>query len=110
MCFVQSFADLKMMFEPRPPLEFKPPIVKRKMPTYRGIAGYTDLFEQTPPAPRPPFEPPKEKAARKKKEKQEAHERQIQEAVEKWDPAADPKATEYVCLFFVTIFAARLDM
>lgn len=34
--------QLKALFEPRPPLEFKPPIVKRKMPAYQGIGSFKD--------------------------------------------------------------------
>ena len=83
-----------MMFEPRPPIDFKPPIVKRKMPSYSGIAGYMNLFEQTPPLPRAPFEPPKERRERKKKEKQATHEQHVQEILQTWDPATNPQATE----------------
>lgn len=33
---------LKSLFEPNAPLEFKPKLVKRKMPPYEGMAAFVD--------------------------------------------------------------------
>jgi len=41
-----TFIDLRMMFEPRQMIQYKPAIVKRPMPPYTGIASYTHLFEK----------------------------------------------------------------
>ena len=50
---------MKAMFEPSAPIEYKPAIVKRRMPPYTGMAAFvTDVFETTKPEPRGTFETP----------------------------------------------------
>lgn len=34
---------LKALFEPNAPLEYKPKIVKRKMPPYEGVGAFSNL-------------------------------------------------------------------
>jgi hypothetical protein len=37
--------NLLKLFEPRPPLEYKPPLEKRKLPTYTGMfRAIVDVF------------------------------------------------------------------
>jgi hypothetical protein len=50
------FLVMKAMFQADPPIQTKPPIVKRKMPPYSGIAQFVGAFETTEPQPRPVFE------------------------------------------------------
>lgn len=39
------------LFAPRPPLEFKPPVKRRKLPPMTGIARYVSKFGSLPPVP-----------------------------------------------------------
>lgn len=79
-------AVMKAMFQPKPPLDFKPPIVKRKMPPYSGIAGLVGMFETDKPEPRAPFETPKERHARIAKATQVANDAKMEQQAEDWDP------------------------
>ena len=55
---------MKAMFEARAPIEHKPPIVKRRMPPYSGIAALVAEFESTQPEKRPDFQTPNERRVR----------------------------------------------
>jgi U1 small nuclear ribonucleoprotein len=37
--------NLMALFEPRPPIDYLPPIEKRKMPSLSGVASFTNRFE-----------------------------------------------------------------
>ncbi|KAJ7189607.1 hypothetical protein O6H91_Y531700 [Diphasiastrum complanatum] len=39
-------ANLLKLFEPRPPLEYRPPVEKRKCPPYAGIAQFVNNFAE----------------------------------------------------------------
>lgn len=60
---------LYTLFTPRPTLEFKPKLKKRKCLPYTGIAAFIDQFEQGPPPKRVKQETLKEKKERLRKEK-----------------------------------------
>jgi hypothetical protein len=49
---------MKLMFEPRAPIEYKPTYLKKSNPPYTGCAQYAELFEKTPPQATTPCEPP----------------------------------------------------
>lgn len=94
--------DMKMMFEPRPPIAFKPPVVKRKMPPYSGIASLTDLFETVTPEVEI-AELPKDRKLRLREELKKANDEINELRLADWDPQRNFKATEYVLspfLFF----------
>eukprot|EP00659_Diplonema_papillatum_P009734 gene9734-15110_t len=55
------------LFAPRPPLPYKKPLEKRKLPGYIGAGAYVALFETEKPADLPPYRPPETK--RQKKER-----------------------------------------
>lgn len=59
---------MKLMFEPRMPLEYKPPLLlsKRPNPPCTGISAFLspDLFEKEAPPPPPPIELPSERKER----------------------------------------------
>jgi U1 small nuclear ribonucleoprotein len=83
-----------MMFEPLAPLEFKPPLERRALPTYSGVSKYSSLFETgEPPKPRP-FETPIERKAKAKERLQKQHKEKNELLVNEWDPHNNPKATE----------------
>lgn len=77
---------MKAMFQTLQPVEPKPPVVKRKMPPYTGIAELVEQFETTKPEPRPPFEAPKARHARQRKATMEANDAKLQLELEEWDP------------------------
>lgn len=54
-------ADMKAMFDPRPPLEYIKPDKKPAGKPLLGIAQYVGLFETTAPPGRPTFVTNKEK-------------------------------------------------
>ena len=70
-------ASILALFAPRPPVPFKPPIEKRKMPPYTPIAQYVKEFEDPtetpPPAPPAVVEPAEERRARKRLAREEEH-------------------------------------
>lgn len=81
------------MFEPRPPLQYKPPIVKRKMPSYSGIAQLVNEFELVTP-PLIPVELPKERKQRIRDQLLKANTEKNELLVSDWDPHRNYKATE----------------
>jgi U1 small nuclear ribonucleoprotein 70kDa len=84
---------MKMMFEPRPPIEHKPPVVKRKMPPYSGIGHLVHEFELiTPPV--VPVELPKDRKLRIREQLLKAHAEKNDLLVSDWDPNRNYKATE----------------
>jgi hypothetical protein len=92
-----------MMFEPRPPLAHKPPIIKRKMPPYTGIGAYLQEFEVTPPPPKPYFETPQERLQRMKEERQKSNDEKNELLAGPWDPSRNFKATPLVPTIHYTI-------
>ncbi len=81
------------MFEPRPPLEFRPPITKRESQPYSGVSSYIDLFENTPPPPREYFEPPAERKKRVKEQLKKLNDEKNELMLSDWNPHSNPKAT-----------------
>lgn len=59
---------MQAMFEPGPPLEFKTPVFKRKVPSISGIAALLkakdSVFEEGPPPPKEQYETPRQRHAR----------------------------------------------
>ena len=60
------------MFEPRPPIDYKAKLVKRKMPPLSGMSQFVDQFEAGPAPERIVFETPKQRQERKMMEKIES--------------------------------------
>jgi len=85
---------MKLMFEPRPPLEHKPPLVKRKMPPYTGVANWISCFEKDPPPLRVTMETPREKKLRLKAELKKIQDEKLELLAADWDPNANRMATE----------------
>ncbi|GMH24126.1 hypothetical protein Nepgr_025969 [Nepenthes gracilis] len=102
--------NLLKLFEPRPPLEFKPPPEKRKCPQYTGIAQFVSLFaEPNDPEYAPPVqeaETPMQRRARIHKLRLEKGAEKAAEELEKYDPQNDPNATGDP---YKTLFVARLS-
>lgn len=103
-------ANLLKLFEPRPPLEYKPPPEKRKCPSYTGMAQFVSHFAQpgdpeyAPPVPE--VETPAERRARIHKIRLEEGAKKAAEELEKYDPSSDPNVTGDP---YKTLFVARLN-
>ncbi|KAF0929147.1 hypothetical protein E2562_016386 [Oryza meyeriana var. granulata] len=102
--------NLLKLFEPRPPLEYKPPVEKRKLPAYTGMAQFVSQFaepgdpEYAPPV--PTCETRAEKKDRICKNKLEQGAAKVAEELQKYDPQSDPNATGDP---YKTLFVARLN-
>ncbi|PHU27010.1 U1 small nuclear ribonucleoprotein 70 kDa [Capsicum chinense] len=103
-------ANLLKLFEPRPPLEYKPPPEKRKCLSYTGMAQFVSNFAQpgdpeyAPPVPE--VETPAERRARIHKIRLEEGAKKAAEELEKYDPSNDPNVTGDP---YKTLFVARLN-
>ena len=102
---------MKQMFAPGPPLEAKPPVSKRKMPPYSGIAAFVSEFETTTPEPRPPFEDLLQRRARVNAEKAAAEAVKLEEDLGAWDPHKPPAPLngELTGDAYKTLFVARIS-
>ena len=78
--------QLKLLFEPRPPLEFKPPLTKRKMPPYSGINQYLSAFETTDPPARVLEETPAQRKEKIVVKRQAEAQKILDEQLAQWDP------------------------
>ncbi|KAM7529720.1 hypothetical protein LguiB_033130 [Lonicera macranthoides] len=103
-------ANLLKLFEPRPPLEFKPPPEKRKCLPYTGMAQFVNSFaEPGDPEYAPPVEKaetPAQRRARVHKLRLEEGARKAAEELEKYDPHHDPNVSGDP---YKTLFVARLN-
>ncbi|KAL9245974.1 hypothetical protein vseg_019564 [Gypsophila vaccaria] len=102
--------NLLKLFEPRPPLEFKPPLEKKKCAPYTGMAQYVKLFaEPGDPEYAPPIkeaETSAQKRARIQQLRLEKGAAKVAEDLEKYDPQNDPDATGDP---YKTLFVSRLN-
>lgn len=102
--------NLLKLFEPRPPLEYKPPPEKRKCPPYTGMAQFVSHFaEPTDPEYAPPVEKgetPGQRRARIHQLRLEEGARKAAEELEKYDPNGDPNISGDP---YKTLFVARLN-
>ncbi|TKY70374.1 U1 small nuclear ribonucleoprotein 70 kDa [Spatholobus suberectus] len=103
-------ANLLKLFEPRPPLEYKPPPEKRKCPPLTGMAQFVSKFaepgdpEYAPPVPE--TETPAQKRARIHKLRLEKGAAKAAEELEKYDPHNDPNISGDP---YKTLFVAKLS-
>ena len=102
--------NLLKLFEPRAPLEFKPPPEKRKLPPYTGMAQFVSNFaepgdpEYAPPVPE--AETPSQRRARIHMLRLEKGAEKAAEELEKYDPTKDPNMSGDP---YKTLFVARLS-
>ncbi|CAN0861928.1 U1 small nuclear ribonucleoprotein 70 kDa [Linum grandiflorum] len=103
-------ANLLKLFEPRPPLEFKPPPEKRKCPPYFGMAQFVNNFaEPGDPEYAPPVqeaETPSQRRARIHKLRLEKGAEHAAEELKKYDPTTDPNVSGDP---YKTLFVSRLS-
>ncbi|KAI4327583.1 hypothetical protein L6164_020023 [Bauhinia variegata] len=102
--------NLLKLFEPRPPLEYKPPPEKRKCPPLNGMAQFVSKFaEPGDPEYAPPVqkaETPAQRRARIHKLRLEKGAAKAAEELEKYDPHNDPNISGDP---FRTLFVARIS-
>lgn len=102
--------NLLKLFEPRPPLEYKPPPEKRKCPPYTGMAQFVSNFAQPGDAEYAPpvqkAETPAERRARIHKIRLEEGAKKAAEEREKYEPNNDPNISGDP---YRTLFVARLN-
>eukprot|EP01053_Blabericola_migrator_P001725 Blabericola_migrator_1__1724@NODE_1463_length_4505_cov_224_617846_g238_i2_p3_GENE_NODE_1463_length_4505_cov_224_617846_g238_i2NODE_1463_length_4505_cov_224_617846_g238_i2_p3_ORF_typecomplete_len253_score36_31RRM_1/PF00076_22/1_3e19U1snRNP70_N/PF12220_8/2e16RRM_5/PF13893_6/1_2e06RRM_7/PF16367_5/1_8e04RRM_7/PF16367_5/3_4e06RL/PF17797_1/3_1e05RRM_occluded/PF16842_5/0_14PHM7_cyt/PF14703_6/0_18RRM_2/PF04059_12/0_26Strep_SA_rep/PF06696_11/0_45Strep_SA_rep/PF06696_11/1_8e03_NODE_1463_length_4505_cov_22 len=84
-------AHLLSLFAPRPPLERLPWPKKRKHAPYTGLSDLVNLFETTPPPKVEPFEAPKERRERIKKEKLAQYQEDLKNRIAEYKPLRDPE-------------------
>ncbi|GFQ06663.1 u1 small nuclear ribonucleoprotein 70 kDa [Phtheirospermum japonicum] len=102
--------SLLKLFEPRPPLEYKPPPEKRKCPPYTGMAQFISNFAEPGD---PQYAVPVEKGETPAQRKARIHQIRLEEGakkaaeeLEKYNPNTDPNVTEDP---YRTLFVARLN-
>uniref|UniRef100_A0A6B2LB09 U1 small nuclear ribonucleoprotein 70 kDa n=1 Tax=Arcella intermedia TaxID=1963864 RepID=A0A6B2LB09_9EUKA len=101
--------NLLFLFQAREPIEYLPPIERRKMPPYTGTAQYVKYFEDPKVAPPPPAQnvmTKEERKAKKRKERLEQEVEKIKNDLKSWDPYNNPKATDDA---FKTLFVGRIS-
>ncbi|XP_050226807.1 U1 small nuclear ribonucleoprotein 70 kDa isoform X2 [Mercurialis annua] len=102
--------NLLKLFEPRPPLEYKPPPEKRKCPPYTGMAQFVSKFaepgdpEYAPPVPE--VETPAQRRARIHQLRLEKGAEKAAEELLKYDPNSDANISGDP---YKTLFVARLN-
>lgn len=98
--------DLRAMFDPITPLEFKPPVQRNPTVPISGIASYVKEVETTP-APKPkPFIPPTEAKKMAQERLQKLHQEKNELLAQDWDPHGNSRATSNA---FATVFVSRLS-
>lgn len=102
--------NLLKLFEPRPPLEFKPPPEKRKCPPLTGIAQFVNKFAEPGD---PEYSPPVQEAETPVQRRARIHQLRLEkgaakaaEELEKYDPHNDPIISGDP---YKTLFVARLN-
>lgn len=102
--------NLLKLFEPRPPLEYKPPPEKRKCLPYTGMAQFVGKFADPGD---PEYAPPVEKGETPSQKKARIHQARLAEGakkaaeeLEKFHPDADPNISGDP---YKTLFVARLN-
>lgn len=81
------------MFQAKPPLEYRAPIVRRESKPYSGVSQYTSLFETDTPPPREEFEQPKDRKLRLKEQLTRLNDEKNELMLAEWNPQSNPKAT-----------------
>ncbi|KAJ1383676.1 hypothetical protein B484DRAFT_341868, partial [Ochromonadaceae sp. CCMP2298] len=105
-CPASTPADLMPMFDPRKPLEFKPPSRNPSMPSYTGVGAFLTSFETTPPPAASVYQPPAEQKLAAKERLLQLHGEKCELLAADWDPHNNPKATENA---YLTLFVGRLS-
>jgi U1 small nuclear ribonucleoprotein len=96
------------MFQPRAPLEYKPPVKPLEFDKPSHITGVADFMSllATPPVPKPAAAPTAESVRTRKRElAKEANDAKLEERKAAWNPSSDPNATGDA---FATLFVGRL--
>ncbi|XP_058081571.1 U1 small nuclear ribonucleoprotein 70 kDa [Magnolia sinica] len=103
-------SNLLKLFEPRPPLEYKPPPEKRKCLPYTGMAQFVSNFAEPGD---PEYAPPVQKGETPTQRRARIHSLRLEkgaikaaEELQKYDPSNDPNISGDP---YKTLFVARLN-
>ncbi|CAA7387863.1 unnamed protein product [Spirodela intermedia] len=103
-------ANLLKLFEPRPQLDYKPPLEKRKCPSYTGIGQFVSQFAEPGDS---EYAPPVQKGETAAERRARIHALRLEngaakaaEELQKYDPSKDPNVTGDP---YKTLFVARLN-
>lgn len=100
-------AAIKALFNPRPPIEPKPPLKVAGGPScLTGIAALLSEVETAAPPPRPDALDQRSVAARRKDRKAAELQEKLASENAAWNPSDDPQATKDP---YATLFVARLN-
>ncbi|XP_026193375.1 U1 small nuclear ribonucleoprotein 70 kDa [Cyclospora cayetanensis] len=94
------------LFQARKPLDAFPAFKSKHPRPYEGVADFVRKFESVPPPAVAPFETPKQRQIRKKRQKLLAHLQQQKRLVEEYKPLDDPKIEGDP---FATLFVGKLS-
>eukprot|EP00639_Heterosigma_akashiwo_P002113 CAMPEP_0194574346 /NCGR_PEP_ID=MMETSP0292-20121207/10239_1 /TAXON_ID=39354 /ORGANISM="Heterosigma akashiwo, Strain CCMP2393" /LENGTH=422 /DNA_ID=CAMNT_0039425859 /DNA_START=88 /DNA_END=1353 /DNA_ORIENTATION=+ len=97
---------MKAMFESRPPILFKAPIVKRKMPSLSGVGQFADQFEKNEAPERIMMETPKQRQNRIRLATMKANDEAMDLMAQDFDPHSNPHATADA---YKTLFVSRIS-
>ncbi|KAL5714408.1 hypothetical protein ACHQM5_016374 [Ranunculus cassubicifolius] len=102
--------NLLKLFQPRLPLEYKPPLEKKKCPSYTGMAQFVSNFAEPG---EPEYAPPPKKGETSAQKRERIHKLRLEngakkaaEELEKYDPPSDPNISGDP---YKTLFVARLN-
>lgn len=101
--------NLLLLFQPRQPLNYLPPIEKPKMPAYSGVAHLMSQFEDPATVDYTKFKPIETKdqqQERKRKERQDVEDEKIEKIKAAWDPHKNSKGTGDA---YKTLFISRVN-
>ena len=101
---------LMTYFQPRPPLDYVPPLDSDRtpLPAITGVAGYLPLlsaYEASTPIP-PPQQTKEQRKAQQRATAVRRHSRQLLARRKQWNPRTNPAATKDA---YRTLFVGRLD-
>lgn len=94
------------MFQPRPPIPFKPPVEKRKLPALNGVAQFVERFKTYDHPPPQVQETPQDKRRKRLVKVAKSNEERLKRQIAKWDPKNNPDATDKA---MKTLFVGRLN-
>jgi len=99
---------LMAFFQPRPPLEYKEPLIKKKMPPLHGVAQFVHRFKDVQNPEPVKAETAEQKKERRKGKKAKNAQERLKRQLSKWDPKLIDRLPYATKDAYKTLFVARL--
>jgi len=99
-------AHILALFTPRPPPQHLPVPVAKRVVNISGCADFVEFFGAEKPPKREAWESPKERSARRHREKLKEHKDSLQKLIDSYDPHKDADSSGDP---FRTLFVARIS-